>query len=165
MSATLTSFQPAPMRRPGIVAGIAVSLVLHAALIFGYRLAAPTAPEPTQPAKAMTVWLRPAEPPKPIVAKVEPPPTPKPEPIQPRKRERPQLAKRANPATPEPAKAEAPAADGTGDHAAGAGRRARFAAPGLQPKNSISERGAENRPQGSQRQGSGARRPAGGAAG
>jgi len=107
MSATLTSFQPAPMRRPGIGAGIAVSLVLHAALIFGYRLAAPTAPEPTQPAKAMTVWLRPAEPPKPIVAKVEPPPAPKPEPAQPRKRERPQLAERAR--TPAKAEAEAPA--------------------------------------------------------
>lgn len=105
MSATLTSFQPAPMRRPGIGAGIAVSLVLHAALIFGYRLAAPTAPEQPQPAKAMTVWLRPAEPPKPIVAKVEPPP--KPEPVQPRKRERPQLAERAR--APAKAEVEAPA--------------------------------------------------------
>ncbi|MCU6500843.1 hypothetical protein LPN04_23870 [Rugamonas sp. A1-17] len=105
MSATLSSFQPAPMRRPGIAAGIAVSLVLHAALIFGYRLAAPTAPKQPQPAKAMTVWLRPAEPPKPIVAKVEPPP--KPEPAQPRKRERPQLAERAR--TPAKAEVEVPA--------------------------------------------------------
>lgn len=105
MSATLTSFQPTPMRRPRIIAGIAVSLVLHAALIFGYRLAAPTAPEPTQPAKAMTVWLRPAEPPKPIVAKVEPPP--KPEPAQPRRRERPQVAERAR--APAKAEVEAPA--------------------------------------------------------
>src|SRR5471032_1903383 len=111
MSATYTQFQPAPMRRPGIVAGIAVSLVLHAALIFGYRLAAPTAPDERRPAKTMTVWLRAAEPPKPVVAKVEPPPKPKPEPAPARKRERPQLAKRANPPAPavEPAPVSAQA--------------------------------------------------------
>ncbi|MQA38247.1 hypothetical protein [Rugamonas aquatica] len=96
MSAVLSQFQPAPLRRPGIVAGIAVSLVLHAALIFGWRLAAPSAPDETKPAKTMTVWLQPPAPPKPIIAKVEPPP-PKPEPVQPRKKERPQVAERASP--------------------------------------------------------------------
>ena len=96
MSAVLSQFQPAPPRRPGIVAGIAVSLVLHAALIFGWRLAAPSAPDEPKPAKTMTVWLQPPAPPKPIIAKVEPPP-PKPEPVQPRKKERPQVAERASP--------------------------------------------------------------------
>ncbi|OEZ61360.1 hypothetical protein [Duganella sp. HH105] len=116
MSAVLSQFQPAPLRRPGIAAGIAVSLVLHAALIFGWRLAAPSAPDEPRPAKAMTVWLQPPAPPKPIVAKVEPPP-PKPEPVQPRKKERPQAAERASPPkaviaaaaepTPAPAAAQA----------------------------------------------------------
>ncbi|OFA05620.1 hypothetical protein [Duganella sp. HH101] len=116
MSAILTQVPPAPMRRPGIAAGIAVSLVLHAALIFGWRLAAPSAPDEPRPAKAMTVWLQPPAPPKPIVAKVEPPP-PKPEPVQPRKKERPQAAERASPPraviaaaaepTPAPAAAQA----------------------------------------------------------
>ncbi|WP_332853816.1 hypothetical protein [Duganella sp. S19_KUP01_CR8] len=100
MSATFTQFQPAPMRRPGIGAGIAVSLALHLALIFGYRLAAPTAPDEQRPAKTMTVWLRTPEPPKPVVARVEPPPQPKPEPVRARKRERPQLANRASPPAP-----------------------------------------------------------------
>ncbi|MES2160889.1 MAG: hypothetical protein V4476_07020 [Pseudomonadota bacterium] len=111
MSATFTQLQPAPMRRPGIGAGIAVSLALHAALIFGYRLAAPTAPEAPRPAKTMTVWLRTPTPPKPIVAKVEPPPKPKPEPAPARKRERPQLATRASPPAPaaEPAPVSAQA--------------------------------------------------------
>lgn len=101
------------MRRPGIGAGIAVSLVLHAALIFGWRLAVPGAPDAPRPAKAMTVWLQPPTPPKPIVAKVAPPPPPKPEPVQPRKRERPQVAERASPpkaaAAVEPAPAPAAA--------------------------------------------------------
>lgn len=115
MSAVLSQFQPAPLRRPGIVAGIAVSLVLHAALIFGWRLAAPSAPDEPRPAKAMTVWLQPPPPPKPIVAKVEPPPPPKREPLPPRKRERPQVAERTSPpkaavaATVEPTPAPAAA--------------------------------------------------------
>lgn len=100
MSATFDQVQPAPLRRPGIVTGIAISLVLHAALIFGYRLAAPTAPEARRPARTMTVWLRAPEPPKPVVAKVEPPPRPKPEPVPARKRERPPLAEHASRPTP-----------------------------------------------------------------
>ncbi|MBV6320801.1 hypothetical protein [Duganella violaceipulchra] len=106
MSATFTQLQPAPMRRPGIGAGIVVSLVLHVALIFGYRLAAPTAPEAPRPAQTMTVWLRTPAPPKLVVAKVEPPPRPKAEPA--RKRERPQVANRASP--PAPAAEPAPVA-------------------------------------------------------
>ncbi len=108
MSATFTQFQPAPMRRPGIGAGIAVSLLLHVALIFGYRLAAPAAPEAPRPARTMTVWLRTPAPPKPVVAKLAPPPKPKPEPAPARKSERPQLAKRASP--PAPAAEPAPVA-------------------------------------------------------
>jgi hypothetical protein len=60
MDATISFDQPSPLKRPGIVAGVAVSLVLHALLLFGYRLSSPPAPE--QAAKAMTVWLQPAKP-------------------------------------------------------------------------------------------------------
>jgi len=71
MSATISFDRPARLRRPGIIAGIAISLVLHAVLLFGYRLSAP----PTQPPppRTMTVWLQPPAPPK-VVARVEPPP-------------------------------------------------------------------------------------------
>jgi hypothetical protein len=72
-------------RRPGVIAGIAVSLALHAFLIFGYRLNPPRTPE-ERPAQAMTVWLQPPKPPA-IVAKLEPPPPP-PKSAQPRKREK-----------------------------------------------------------------------------
>lgn len=65
MNAIISFDQP---RRPGIIAGVAVSLVLHAVLLFGYRVSSPPAP---QPARTMTVWLQPQAPPK-IVAKVEP---------------------------------------------------------------------------------------------
>jgi hypothetical protein len=71
-------------RRPGAVAGIAVSLALHAWLIFGYRLGMPDAP-PAPPARPLTVWLQPPKPPE-IVANIEPPPPPRP--AQPRKREK-----------------------------------------------------------------------------
>lgn len=47
------------MQRPGIVPGILVSLALHAVLIFGYRLAAPTPAPELPPNRTMTVWLRP----------------------------------------------------------------------------------------------------------
>jgi len=40
-----------------------VSLVLHAVLLFGYRLSHPPVHE--QPARTMTVWLQPAKPPPP----------------------------------------------------------------------------------------------------
>lgn len=69
-------------RRPGIATGLAVSLLLHMLLIFGYRLAVtpqPLAPQALQ--KTMTVWLRAAPPPEPppVVARIEPPKTtPKP---------------------------------------------------------------------------------------
>lgn len=48
-----------PMRRRSIVPGIVVSLALHAALIFGYRLAAPMPPPELSPNRTMTVWLLP----------------------------------------------------------------------------------------------------------
>ncbi|MRX09197.1 hypothetical protein GJ697_15245 [Pseudoduganella sp. FT25W] len=94
MTATFSFDQPSRVRRPGIVAGIAVSLVLHAVLLFGYRLSSP--PAPAQPAKAMTVWLQPARPPR-IVARVEPPPKPE-------KREVARVTPRAR-STPAPAPA------------------------------------------------------------
>jgi hypothetical protein len=74
MSATISFDQPGRLRHPGIAAGIAVSLLLHALLIFGYRLPVDT---PHQTVKTMTVWLtppKPPKPPKPMIAKVEPPP-------------------------------------------------------------------------------------------
>ncbi|NYE62616.1 type IV secretory pathway VirB10-like protein [Duganella sp. 1224] len=83
MSATFSFDQSDRRRRPGIAAGVAVSLVLHAVLLFGYRLSRP--PEHQQPARTMTVWLQPAKPPQ-IVAKVEPPPP---------QREKPDVAKAA----------------------------------------------------------------------
>ena len=48
-----------PMRRRSIVPGILVSLALHAALISGYRLAAPMPPPELSPNRTMTVWLLP----------------------------------------------------------------------------------------------------------
>jgi hypothetical protein len=67
--------------------GIAVSVLLHLLLIFGYRISITAGPAPAgPPAQAMTVWLRPAPLPVPLppakpkelpppkaVAKVEPP--------------------------------------------------------------------------------------------
>lgn len=72
-------------RRPGVIAGIAISLLLHALLIFGYRFSPPEArSEP--PARTLTVWLQPPKP-SAIVASVEPPPPPsKTKPAQPRTR-------------------------------------------------------------------------------
>lgn len=81
MSATISFDSPARLRRPGIIAGVAISLVLHAVLLFGYRLSSPPAPQ--LPERTMTVWLQPPTPPK-VVAKLEPPPA-RPEPQ--RKRE------------------------------------------------------------------------------
>jgi outer membrane biosynthesis protein TonB len=90
-------------RQPGVIAGIAISLLLHALLIFGYRMSPPESrPEP--PARTLTVWLQAPEPPQ-IVAKVEPPPPPKPRPSQPRTRTpAPQPAER--PSQPAPATAQ-----------------------------------------------------------
>jgi hypothetical protein len=80
-----TMNQQTQWRRPGVIAGIAVSLALHAFLIFGYRLSPSHAPL-ERPVQAMTVWLQPPKPPA-LVARVEPPPSP-PQPAQPRKREK-----------------------------------------------------------------------------
>ena len=74
MSATFSFDQPSLRRRPGLVAGIAVSLALHLVLLFGYRVS--HAPAREQPQRAMTVWLQPLKPPQ-MVAKIEPPPQPK----------------------------------------------------------------------------------------
>jgi outer membrane biosynthesis protein TonB len=85
-------------RRPGVIAGIAISLLLHALLIFGYRMSPPEEPA-ERPAQTMTVWLQAPKPPE-IVATVEPPP-PKPLP-QPRKREKSEQ-RAASPNQPAPA--------------------------------------------------------------
>jgi len=86
MSATFTLGDPARLRRPGMVWGIAVSVVLHALLIFGYRLTAPQAPAELPPKETMTVWLvPPPRPPAPAVVKPEPPPVKQ---VQPREREK-----------------------------------------------------------------------------
>lgn len=78
--------KPAMAPRRGVAVGIAVSIVLHVLLIFGYRIGIPPGPVPPgEPARAITVWLRPAPPPVPpalpkeipppkVVAKVRPPP-------------------------------------------------------------------------------------------
>ena len=86
MNATLTLDEPARLRRPGMGWGVAVSVVLHALLIFGYRLRAPEAPPAPAPRDAMTVWLvAPPKPPAPVVVKLRPPPV---EPVRPREREK-----------------------------------------------------------------------------
>lgn len=71
ISASPASLNMGP--RSGFRTGIAVSLLLHALLIYGYRMqrsaAAPSAP----PAERLTGWLRPlAAPPAPQMARVEP---------------------------------------------------------------------------------------------
>lgn len=74
-----TSGYAAVQRRHwGVVAGVGLSLALHAVLIFGYRVGLP--PPATAPIKkneALTVWIRPAPmpmpmPPAPVVAAHEP---------------------------------------------------------------------------------------------
>ena len=105
MSTTLSLAPPARLRRPGVVAGVAVSLVLHALLIFGYRLTLQPAPRNEPPARSMTVWLQPPKPPAPV-AVVEPPP---PKPAQPRKREKKEIATASNTRPSPAAPAETPA--------------------------------------------------------
>jgi hypothetical protein len=85
MSATFSFDQPSLRRRPGLVAGIAVSLALHLVLLFGYRVS--HAPAREQPERAMTVWLQPLRPPQ-MVARIEPLPPPP-------KRDKPDVAKAA----------------------------------------------------------------------
>ncbi|MBP1205867.1 type IV secretory pathway VirB10-like protein [Duganella sp. 1411] len=99
MNATLDeSVRP---RRPGMVWGVAVSVVLHALLIFGYRSRTPEAPPPRE---AMTVWLAPPpKPPAPVVVELKPPPV---EPAHPRERDK--KVVRADKPAPKPAAEEAP---------------------------------------------------------
>ena len=118
MSTTFSFDPPGQVRRPGIIAGVVISVLLHAVLLFGYRLSSP--PTAEQPAKAMTVWLQPLPPPK-TVAKVEPPPPPPPrkreprEPVHTAPRERTPAPAIAEQVQPTPAESQAitlpPAAD------------------------------------------------------
>lgn len=111
MSAVWT-LEPQPrLRRPGIVAGIAVSLLLHAVLIFGYRFAAPAKQEAAEPAqRMMTVWLRqpkPQPPPPPErIVRAEPRP---PKPAQSRKRDQTDIAHGSAPAPAASTPSAAPA--------------------------------------------------------
>lgn len=72
-------------RRNGVVLGVGVSLLLHAALLYGWRYARPPALPDTGPrVESLTVWIRPPAikpPPPPPVASVQPRRVPKP--IQP----------------------------------------------------------------------------------
>lgn len=72
--------QPMPRNR-GIVLGIAVSLLLHGALIYLWRHVQPSAPPDTAPlVESIAVWIRPlaAKPPPPPVEVVKPKREPKP---------------------------------------------------------------------------------------
>lgn len=72
--------QPMPKGR-GIVLGIAVSLLLHGALIYLWRHAQPPVPPDTAPrVESIAVWIRPlaAKPPPPPVEVVKPKREPKP---------------------------------------------------------------------------------------
>ncbi|HEX7982362.1 MAG TPA: hypothetical protein VF616_02490 [Duganella sp.] len=101
MNASLIIDEPAKPRRPGMVLGVAVSVVLHALLIFGYRSRAPEAPPPRE---AMTVWLvPPPKPPAPVVVELKPPPV---KPVQPRKRDK--MVVRADKPEPKASAEEAP---------------------------------------------------------
>jgi hypothetical protein len=107
MSATWT-LEPSPrLRRPGIVAGIAVSLLLHVVLIFGYRFTAPTERKAAEaPPRTMMLWLRQPKPPA-AVARVEPPPPP-PKAAQMRKRDKTDIARNSAPAPAAPTPSAAP---------------------------------------------------------
>jgi hypothetical protein len=106
-SLALDQLQPGMPRsqRPGIVAGIAISLLLHSLLIFGYRWQIPVAPPPGPAPTPMTVWLVPATPPAPVVAQLAPPPKPEPKPSRHKKKtdEEVREARRAEPSPPAPA--------------------------------------------------------------
>jgi hypothetical protein len=72
--------QPMPNRR-GIVLGMAVSVLLHGALIYLWRHVQPAAPPDTAPrVESIAVWIRPlaAKPPPPPVEIVKPKREPKP---------------------------------------------------------------------------------------
>lgn len=85
MNTTLPLDEPAKLRRQGMAWGIAVSVVLHALLVFGYRLT-PQAPAELPPRETMTVWLvPPPRPPAPVVVELAPPPV---KPVRPRERDK-----------------------------------------------------------------------------
>ena len=106
MSATLTLGEPARPWRPGMVWGIAVSMLLHALLIFGYRLTSHQAPAELPPKETMTVWLvPPPKPPAPAVAKLEPPPIRQ---ARPREREKAVEVSRAGRPAPADARQDQP---------------------------------------------------------
>lgn len=100
---------PSLSRRPAMLAGLAVSLLLHALLLLGYRPSSP--PEQTPAARSLTVWLQPTRPPAPpILAQATPPtitPTPRTRAPQPRHEPaRPPAAVTATPLTPPPSPAQ-----------------------------------------------------------
>lgn len=77
LSAASSLNYPVPMRRrPGVVLAVGVSLLLHAALLYGWRHARPPALPDTGPrVESLTVWIRPPAvkpPPPPPVASVQP---------------------------------------------------------------------------------------------
>jgi len=112
-SLALDQTQPEMPRWPraGIVAGIAISLLLHSLLIFGYRLQLPVMPPSGPPAQPMTVWLVPVTPPAPVIAELAPPP-PEPKPLRPKKKpdEEVRAPRRAEASSPAPATAPQTAA-------------------------------------------------------
>jgi len=95
--------------RSGIVAGIAVSLLLHALLIFGYRLQLPTAAPSGPAAPPLMVWLVPVAPPAPVVAELAPP---EPKPLRRKKKpdEAVHVPRHTEPSPPAPATAAQTAA-------------------------------------------------------
>lgn len=56
MSAIFSFDPPVRTRRAGIVAGVAVSLLLHVVVLFGYRVSSPPPPKPAL--RSIAVWLR-----------------------------------------------------------------------------------------------------------
>ena len=124
LAADAAGYDVAAKRRRGIVAGVALSLLLHGLLIFGYRSASPPAPVPV-PNRAMTVWIQTVPPrireeiQKPDVAAPVPQLAPRAKPAPPRTRrtERTPLEKAAA-SRPAPAQAitlPAPATDPSAD--------------------------------------------------
>lgn len=79
-AASLLNYPGAMRRRPGVVLGVGVSLLLHAALLYGWRHTRPLALPDTGPrVESLTVWIRPpAVKPPPPVASVQPRRAPKP---------------------------------------------------------------------------------------
>ena len=95
--------RPLPNRR-GIALGIAVSLLLHGALITLWRHVQPTVPQDTAPrVESIAVWIRP------LAAKPPPPPPPV-EVIKPKREAKPVSKPKLATARETPAAATAPAA-------------------------------------------------------